>query len=57
MPQCSRCNAETELYDRGIPICPSCDVAQASNASRNQTAGEPQALAFSASGSEAEANS
>jgi hypothetical protein len=57
MAQCSRCNEETELYERGIPICPSCDGARASSAPRKQTVGDAQALAFSASGSESEANS
>jgi len=27
MAQCSRCNAETELYCNGTPVCPSCDGA------------------------------
>jgi len=27
MAQCSRCNAETELYCNGTPLCPSCDSA------------------------------
>jgi len=57
MAQCSRCNEETELYDRGIPLCPSCDGARANSAPRKQSAGDAQALAFSASGSEAEAKS
>jgi hypothetical protein len=26
MAKCSRCGADTELFDRGVPICPSCDA-------------------------------
>jgi len=24
MAKCVRCGAETELFDRGVPICPAC---------------------------------
>jgi hypothetical protein len=26
MAQCYQCKAETELYDSGIPVCPSCST-------------------------------
>ena len=41
MAQCSQCKTETELYDRGIPVCPSCsDARQNKTSSKQQPARE-----------------
>jgi hypothetical protein len=41
MAQCLQCNAETELYDRGIPICPKCvDTAAGRSAVMQRVARE-----------------
>jgi FtsP/CotA-like multicopper oxidase with cupredoxin domain len=37
MARCSRCGAETELFNSGVPICLSCDVE------RSNVGGKPTA--------------
>jgi hypothetical protein len=34
MAQCSVCKSETELFDRGVSICPSCDNKKQSRSER-----------------------
>ena len=41
MAQCSQCKTETQLYDRGTPICPNCsDSREGKKSQKQQSAGE-----------------
>jgi hypothetical protein len=39
MASCSRCEAETELYDSGVPICLACANREAKRPPENGVAG------------------
>lgn len=53
MAQCSQCNKETELYDRGVPLCPSCDPPQTSKTPTKQVTGDARTFPLIAANTEA----
>jgi hypothetical protein len=53
MAQCSQCKTETELHDRGIPICPSCsDSREGKTPQKQQSARESVEMSAQSSSAE-----